>query len=1278
MRCPTCGFENSGGHRFCGGCGLAVSDTETPELSLQPTLGSGPPSDSPAALAGSESLIADRYQVQRTLGQGGMGAVYLATDTKPGMGGREVAIKRILDADDQGVQRFLRESETIATLNHQNIRAVHDRGEDAEGHYLVMEYIDGETLHDRVAKNGALDDSAFIDLAQGLGKALSFAHKKSVIHRDVKPANVMFTGDGTPKLTDFGLARMGHDSDLSMTGYGMGTLDYASPEQRRDAKSADHRSDVYGLGATLYFAATGESPKTIRESRIPIRWRMVILKCLEEKPEIRYFSIDDFLRDFDQACKGSSTLDATTSSPSPTSPTGTFACPSCNHANPPEKKFCLSCGSGLFLRCPKCDGEEREGTRHCGSCGLDIPAWNEAAEHLKAAHQHLASYAYGRAEKEAKLALEAAPGMDAAKAILKEAHDKRAALKEARRVVQAMEEEGALVESEGAWRAVLELVPDDDAALHALAVLPEKLRASTIHQALEEIEEACSAQDLDAGLESWERLLEHALVTDEAKVDEATERVRELRRSVAQTAFAEVEAHLENKNLRAAKKTHAGIREDCHLGNERLGKDLPLLTMMKDLGERIQGLQRKIDTEQRAARRRNILRKAMAAGVVCVIVAAGLFAWAWRDNTDIFHTAEAQIVAGDFEHVEGTLNRLHGGLVPLDDEHRQRLLDRVDLANNLSAGWPEPSLPSVFLTLLQDMGTPESEILYSFNDSLLSAGWAVVLADPSQWVGALRDPSTDQQATGDALLARFQLSENLNKRWPEPPLPEAIEAHLRDIGKKDEEILGSFNKHLLSKGWDSIPANPSKWVDALSSPTPQQEAAGQALTARYQLSEDLKDRWPEPPLPGSIQAQLRDLGQKDEEVSGSFNEHLLSNGWGLIPANPSKWIVALSSPTPQQEAASQALTHRYQLSEDLKKRWPESSLPEAFQVQLRDQNQGDAAVQASFLQNFLTRIDSSLSNLDLGAWRSRKDSISAIEAIETADNILVLLDQLEVDGAEVSEYREQALTIQTKAEEEREAREAREARERLNPFLAEGWTVEGSTQGLGGHAKKLKDPKTGITFILVEPGEFMMGSPSDEEGRFDDETEHPVELTKPFYLGETEVTQAQWKKLMGASPSKFTGDTLPVEQVSWNDCQDYLENAGKGYRLPTEAEWEYACRAESESRFHSGEPDSRLAAVAWYRDNSNGKTHPIKKKQPNAWGFYDMHGNVWEWCQDWSGDYLGGKEVDPTGPSSGKYRVLRGGSWNGFPGYCRSANRGRLDPGSRISFGGFRVARTLP
>ncbi len=267
MRCPHCKFENSGGQRFCGGCGKPLEGTAAEpslgEAKTQGAVGAGEddggqlsiqPTRQPtgqAAVASSDEageLIGGRYEVQRSLGQGGMGAVWLAKDTKHGMGGRFVAVKRILDADDKGVQRFLRESETIATLNHQNIRAVHDRGEDEAGHFLVMEYVDGQTLQEQVAREGALEGEAFLDLARGLGRALSYAHKKGVIHRDVKPANVLVSEDGTPKLADFGLARMGHDSDLSMTGFGMGTLDYASPEQRRDAKSADHRSDIYGLG----------------------------------------------------------------------------------------------------------------------------------------------------------------------------------------------------------------------------------------------------------------------------------------------------------------------------------------------------------------------------------------------------------------------------------------------------------------------------------------------------------------------------------------------------------------------------------------------------------------------------------------------------------------------------------------------------------------------------------------------------------------------------------------------------------------------------------------------------------------------------------------------------------------------------------------------------------------------------------------------------------------------------------------------------------------------
>ncbi|MCG2759234.1 MAG: formylglycine-generating enzyme family protein [Desulfobacteraceae bacterium] len=221
----------------------------------------------------------------------------------------------------------------------------------------------------------------------------------------------------------------------------------------------------------------------------------------------------------------------------------------------------------------------------------------------------------------------------------------------------------------------------------------------------------------------------------------------------------------------------------------------------------------------------------------------------------------------------------------------------------------------------------------------------------------------------------------------------------------------------------------------------------------------------------------------------------------------------------------------------------------------------------------------------------------------------------------------------------------------------------------------------GMKFVLIPAGSFMMGSPSSEPERDSDENQHRVTLTKGFYMGVTEVTQGQWREIMGSNPSNFKGDNLPVEQVSWNDCQEFirklnLQEGGNKYRLPTEAEWEYACRAGSTSRFCFGDSDGSLEQYAWYNSNSSNKTHPVAQKKPNEWGLYDMHGNVWEWCQDWFGDYPSGHVADPDGPSSGSFRVRRGGSWFSYAGVCRSASRHDGTPGGRGGHLGFRLART--
>ena len=214
-----------------------------------------------------------------------------------------------------------------------------------------------------------------------------------------------------------------------------------------------------------------------------------------------------------------------------------------------------------------------------------------------------------------------------------------------------------------------------------------------------------------------------------------------------------------------------------------------------------------------------------------------------------------------------------------------------------------------------------------------------------------------------------------------------------------------------------------------------------------------------------------------------------------------------------------------------------------------------------------------------------------------------------------------------------------------------------------------------LEMIWCEPGSFMMGSPVAEEGRFDDEPLHPVTLTKGFWLGKYEVTQRQWQSVMGDNPSKFKNPDHPVEGVSWEDCNAFISRLnvvlGGVARFPTEAEWEYACRAGSSGAV-SG--NGQLMEMAWYDANSGNETHDVGKNLSNAWGFYDMHGNVLEWCYDWFGKLDTLSHIDPKGPPTGSFRVLRGGCWFFYARDCRSAYRLKRDPVLRNAIYGFRLA----
>jgi uncharacterized protein (TIGR02996 family) len=220
----------------------------------------------------------------------------------------------------------------------------------------------------------------------------------------------------------------------------------------------------------------------------------------------------------------------------------------------------------------------------------------------------------------------------------------------------------------------------------------------------------------------------------------------------------------------------------------------------------------------------------------------------------------------------------------------------------------------------------------------------------------------------------------------------------------------------------------------------------------------------------------------------------------------------------------------------------------------------------------------------------------------------------------------------------------------------------------------------GMKFSLIWPGTFLMGSPANEKGRADNETQHKVTLSKGFYLAIHPVTQACWPEIMGENPSHFKvqgkSKDLPVDSISWEDCQNFLrklsEREGRLYRMPTEAEWEYACRGGTTTSYYFGQTITRK------HTNFGGRQTTFVGSFPrNAWGLYDMHGNLWEWCIDWYGEYPTGETVDPQGPADGEFRVMRGGSFG--PGkLLRSAWRQRLVPTARFYSVGFRPAMTLP
>ncbi len=423
MNCPRCNAEIPDKFKFCPECGtsiaaatrksdverdLSIGKMETQSRFAQISAGEV---KTKIAEGGGEAFeagkpLAERYELLEEIGHGGFARVWRARDKKLG---RTVAVKRLLENTSSGpsgkqtLARFRREAQAIARLNHRNIVAVYDVDRDDQGDYLVMELVEGGSLREYLKAKKKLPAAEGVEIIRGVAQGLAYAHKKGLVHRDVKPANVMLEREGsghTPKIVDFGLARSGADSELSLTGYGLGTPYYMPPEQRRDAKSVNHTADIYALGKTFYELLTGEIPDQVDPDQVPPALARLILKCVKNNPEDRYFSAEEFLADLDG---GLVRRVAAVSGNTAAQAEAVNQCPSCGAANAAGVEFCETCGTGLLRNCPECGRRNSVHKAFCGACGTDVAGFLKCSEALVRIRKFNEEKRWSRIVKEAQL-----------------------------------------------------------------------------------------------------------------------------------------------------------------------------------------------------------------------------------------------------------------------------------------------------------------------------------------------------------------------------------------------------------------------------------------------------------------------------------------------------------------------------------------------------------------------------------------------------------------------------------------------------------------------------------------------------------------------------------------------------------------------------------------------------------------------------------------------------------------------------------------------------------
>ena len=1238
--------------------------------------------------------LSARYTIEGVLGKGGMGEVRLATDSRLG---RKVAIKRILGdtgKSQTAVNRFLTEAKSIAALSHPNIVQIYDYGRDKHGPFLILEYVEGKNLLERCQQKAlALEEAVELtcQLCDGLGKA----HDAGIIHRDLKPANVLLTKDGVPKLTDFGLARVeSGDTGHTMSGAVLGTLDFMPPEQRRDATQADARSDLWSLAATLYQMVTGKSPKIIRFNDVPSALQKVLGKALEDDKADRYQTA----REFKEALRASL---------QDTSPAianlGEGQCVNCSTKNDSVRKFCRECAVSLRVPCLSCGAEIPVWDKVCGTCGTKQAVLLEERRTAMSAQQSqaeslLKNYEFDQATTLAvTLRDEPDPRLQQlnswSRQFLEDVESGRKQQQEriGTLLSEALQHEHAYDYPSGIH--TLEQVPEilRGTSVPGQTLTPETLlkrlneKQSEVHRLDGLIRQRVKSRQLNGLQVEIDSLLK--LCPNRADLAKLTQQLAARDVKLMQTrdeAFLVAQERLRNQD-------YAGAIEEL----DRIDRQvmLPNITAFRNKAE---ALQTRLQTLQKfiaEAVERKQLHGLLKSVEECLALKAG----------------------------DVKLEQLRHRLLKREDKNASQIRSIVERAETLRDTCQFAAAKQALKRIPQEQQSQEVLDLMADCDAM-STQRALALAALENHVQSGNDEKDSKRA--EVYRKSIDKADLTDSEFETQ-----YQAYQQALDAEREATASAVRqrKLLIKIGITAAALVPLLMLGLLIRSSMQ--AAAEKREADLAAMKKSEEVLAIPPIRNTIGVELKLIPAGTFTMGSASNDsdeqpHVVTltrpfyigvhevtweqyeRVMGINPSN-------LRSAQNPVEAVSwdDAVSYCAKLS-DLP---AEKAAGRVYR--LPTEAEWEYACRAETMTAYSFGNDES--QLNFYAWHSKNSSSTTHPVGQKKPNAWGLYDMHGNVWEWCSDWHEayprgavtdpqgplsgssRVLRGGSWFFDEAGCRTAERLTHRPSYRTTDNGfrvvltspetAVSADFSSTHAAAEKREDVlaiapirnSIAMALNLIPAGTFTMGSTFGDA----DEQPHTVTLTRPFYMGAYEVTQEQYVRVMGSHQSTFEGPDNPVQVVSWDDAVAFCQKlsdlpvekaAGRVYRLPTEAEWEYACRAGTTTAYSFGDNTYLLGYFAWYDNNSSLQPHAVGQKKPNAWGLHDMHGNVWEWCSDWHEAYPVRELIDPQGPYSGLRRVSRGGSYMSVPENCRSAYRNMHAEDNRALNLGFRVALTSP